>query len=67
MRAGFRHVGLRPSFDCYEMCEDGWEHFLTSLVGYVDRGEGTPFGAECARRNAGLGNTKTAKRDARDR
>lgn len=63
----FRHVGLRPSFDCYEMCEDGWEHFLTSLVGYVDRGEGTPFGAEARPKKRGSRTTKTSKGDARDR
>ncbi|MDP9148451.1 MAG: SRPBCC domain-containing protein [Myxococcota bacterium] len=41
----FRHVGLTPGLECYEMCEDGWEHFLASLVRYIDEGEGTPFGA----------------------
>lgn len=63
----FRHVGLRPSFDCYEMCEDGWEHFLASLVGYVDRGEGTPFGAEGRSKKREPRTTKTAKRDVRER
>jgi uncharacterized protein YndB with AHSA1/START domain len=63
----FRHVGLRPSFDCYEMCEDGWEHFLMSLVGYVDRGEGTPFGAEVRPKERGPVTAKTSKRNAKDR
>jgi hypothetical protein len=61
----FRHMGLMPSFDGYEMCEDGWEHFLASLVGYVDRGEGTPFGAESRPKKPEP--PKTMKRDARDR
>ncbi len=40
----FRHLGLTPKFECYEMCEGGWDHFLASLVAYVDDGQGTPFG-----------------------
>jgi uncharacterized protein YndB with AHSA1/START domain len=39
----FRHHGLVPTLDCYLACEHGWDHFLTSLAGYVERGEGTPF------------------------
>ena len=41
----FRHVGLSPALDCFDHCEIGWEHFLASLVAYVERGKGTPFGA----------------------
>jgi uncharacterized protein YndB with AHSA1/START domain len=40
----FRHVGLTPALDCYEQCDRGWDHFLASLVAYVDQGEGSPFG-----------------------
>ena len=40
----FRHVGLTPTFECYDMCRDGWDYFLDSLVAYVERGKGTPFG-----------------------
>jgi uncharacterized protein YndB with AHSA1/START domain len=40
----FRYLGLTPKFECYEMCEGGWDHFLASLVAYVDDGQGTPFG-----------------------
>jgi uncharacterized protein YndB with AHSA1/START domain len=39
----FRHQGLVPTLDCYLACEHGWNHFLNSLAGYVERGEGTPF------------------------
>ena len=39
----FEHVGLTPKLDCYEDCEAGWGHFLSSLVTYVERGKGTPF------------------------
>jgi uncharacterized protein YndB with AHSA1/START domain len=39
----FRHFGLSPTLSCYETCESGWEHFLTSLLNYAERGEGNPF------------------------
>jgi len=39
----FRHHGLVPTLDCYLACEHGWNHFLNSLAGYAERGEGTPF------------------------
>jgi uncharacterized protein YndB with AHSA1/START domain len=38
-----RHHGLVPTLDCYLACEHGWDHFLNSLAGYVERGDGTPF------------------------
>jgi uncharacterized protein YndB with AHSA1/START domain len=41
---GFQHVGLSPHLECYATCEQGWEHFLASLVSYIDRGVGAPFG-----------------------
>jgi hypothetical protein len=39
----FRHVGLSPTLNCYETCESGWDHFLTSLLDYAEHGEGNPF------------------------
>jgi Activator of Hsp90 ATPase homolog 1-like protein len=39
----FRHVGLAPQLECYEDCRLGWDHFLMSLVGYAERGRGTPW------------------------
>ena len=41
----FRHGGLTPKLACFDDCKAGWDHFLASLVGYVERGEGQPFGA----------------------
>lgn len=38
----FRHCGLNPSLECFEVCDAGWTHFLASLVDYVDRGTGSP-------------------------
>jgi hypothetical protein len=40
----FEHVGLSPRLECYEECEQGWDHFLVSLGSLVERGHGTPFG-----------------------
>lgn len=39
----FRHIGLKPKLVCYDDCRQGWEHFLASLLAYVERGRGTPF------------------------
>jgi len=41
-RLDFRHIGLTPQLECYDMCRQGWDHYLPSLVGYVDRGRGNP-------------------------
>jgi len=41
----FRHVGLAPPLSCYQQCERGWDHFLASIVAYVESGRGTPFGS----------------------
>jgi limonene-1,2-epoxide hydrolase len=42
----FRHLGLAPELDCYDVCERGWDRFLgSSLVAYVERGSGMRFGA----------------------
>lgn len=38
----FRHHGLTPQFECFDMCNEGWTHYLGSLVDYVDRGAGRP-------------------------
>jgi uncharacterized protein YndB with AHSA1/START domain len=39
----FRHIGLGPALDCYLTCRRGWDHFLASLVGHAERGQGHPF------------------------
>jgi uncharacterized protein YndB with AHSA1/START domain len=44
----FRHHGLTPQLECYDMCHSGWTHYLASLVSYVDAGEGQPSRNEAA-------------------
>jgi uncharacterized protein YndB with AHSA1/START domain len=39
----FRHEGLNPAFECYTLCESGWEQFLGSLQGYISTGKGLPY------------------------
>jgi len=38
----FRHVGLVPSLECFDMCRAGWGHFMPSLRQYLETGEGLP-------------------------
>jgi len=38
----FRHHGLNPGLECFEMCNAGWTRHLASLVDFVDRGAGSP-------------------------
>lgn len=41
----FRHCGLKPSLDCYEVCSAGWEfYFMDSLRAYLIEGIGKPHG-----------------------
>ncbi len=42
----FAHKGLTPQLECFDMCHEGWTHYLASLVDYVDRGEGEPYRGE---------------------
>ena len=39
----FLHEGLNQSFECYEVCEAGWDQFLASLAAYLATGKGSPF------------------------
>ena len=40
----FVHEGLISSLACYEICEEGWDHFfVNSLKDYLDKGKGNPF------------------------
>jgi uncharacterized protein YndB with AHSA1/START domain len=41
----FRHAGLTPQLECYDLCSLGWRTYLASLVGYVDSGKGHPVGS----------------------
>jgi hypothetical protein len=38
----FLHKGLNQSFQCYNVCEAGWDYFLASLQAYLETGTGTP-------------------------
>jgi uncharacterized protein YndB with AHSA1/START domain len=38
----FRHQGLTPQLECYDMCHEGWTHYIGSLVSYVETGQGQP-------------------------
>jgi uncharacterized protein YndB with AHSA1/START domain len=38
----FRHQGLTPELECYDMCHEGWTHYIGSLVSYVETGQGHP-------------------------
>lgn len=39
----FEHVGLTPQIQCYDICTQGWGHFLGSLRQYAETGTGTPY------------------------
>jgi len=39
----FLHEGLNQSFECYTVCEAGWDYFIASLQAYLATGKGTPF------------------------
>jgi hypothetical protein len=38
----FFHEGLNQSFQCYDVCEAGWDYFLASLQAWLETGKGTP-------------------------
>lgn len=42
-RLDFEHIGLIPAFECYNLCNGGWQHFLASLKQYAETGRGTPW------------------------
>lgn len=40
----FTHIGLTPNLECYDICDQGWTHFITvSLKKYLEHGEGEPY------------------------
>lgn len=39
----FVHEGLNRSFECYDVCESGWDYFIDSLEAYLNIGVGTPY------------------------
>jgi len=39
----FLHEGLNRSFECYDVCEPGWDYFIASLHAFLTTGSGTPY------------------------
>lgn len=39
----FEHIGLTPAFECFTVCERGWNQYLGSLQSLVETGQGAPF------------------------
>lgn len=38
----FCHQGLTPRLECFDQCQQGWDHYLPSLRDYVETGTGRP-------------------------
>lgn len=38
----FRHEGLTPDLECFDMCHEDWTHYLASLVSFAETGTGQP-------------------------
>lgn len=39
----FTHIGLVPSYECYNICSDAWGGYITdSLYGLITKGKGNP-------------------------
>lgn len=37
------HEGLTQQFECYDVCVQGWNHFLASLQQFLNTKQGAPF------------------------
>ncbi len=37
------HEGLNKSFECYDVCEEGWNYFIAGLDKFLATGIGTPY------------------------
>jgi uncharacterized protein YndB with AHSA1/START domain len=37
------HEGLTPAFECWAICEQGWNQTINSLQQLLDKGKGLPF------------------------
>ena len=43
LEVSFVHKGLTPELNCYNICESGWNYFIsTSLKNYLETGQGNP-------------------------
>jgi predicted phosphohydrolase len=39
----FTHIGLVPEYECFEICQDAWSHYIkSSLYNLITTGEGQP-------------------------
>jgi hypothetical protein len=39
----FTHLGLVPEFECFDVCSNGWNHYIRhSLLELIDSGKGQP-------------------------
>ena len=39
----FTHLGLVPEYECFEVCVNGWTHYIRqSLFGFITTGKGLP-------------------------
>jgi hypothetical protein len=38
----FEHKGLNKNLQCYDVCENGWNHYLYSFEQYLNTGVGNP-------------------------
>ena len=45
----FLHEGLNKSFECYNVCEAGWDYFIASLHLFLTTGNGTPYRKKVAK------------------
>lgn len=39
----FRHTGLTPQLECWDVCVAAWTYFMTSIETLARTGTGTPF------------------------
>jgi hypothetical protein len=42
-RIDMTHVGLVPGVECYNVCENGWNHHLTTLTTWIETGVSSPL------------------------
>ncbi len=47
-RVHFEHIGLVPELSCYELCNGGWQYFMSSLQQFVETARGTPYTIKAA-------------------
>lgn len=39
----FTHIGLAPGAECYDLCKEGWDFYITkSLSKFINEGSGLP-------------------------